>query len=39
MAAEQKKTIDLTDSAVQEELKSYQSLISQGKGHEVLGVE
>lgn len=39
MAAEQKKTIDLTDSAVQDELNSYRSLISQGKGHEVLGVE
>lgn len=38
MAAEKKKTIDLTDSAVQDELNSYKSLISQGKGHKVLGV-
>lgn len=36
MAAERKVTLDLTDSAVREELKSYQSLISQGRGTEVL---
>ncbi|MEX0647513.1 MAG: Gfo/Idh/MocA family oxidoreductase [Balneolaceae bacterium] len=36
MAAEQKKTIDLTDKKVQEELEDYQSLISQGKGGELL---
>jgi predicted dehydrogenase len=36
MAAEQRKTIDLTDPGVKEELESYQSLISQGKGAEVL---
>lgn len=36
MAAEQNKTINLTDSSVQKELNSYKSLISQGKGHEVL---
>jgi predicted dehydrogenase len=36
MAAEQRKTIDLTDSKVKTDLKSYQSLISQGKGAEVL---
>ncbi|MCW9708642.1 Gfo/Idh/MocA family protein [Fodinibius salsisoli] len=36
MAAEQGKTIDLTDSAVNEELENYQSLISQGEGAQVL---
>lgn len=36
MAAEKKRTIDLTDKDVQEELKTYRSLISQGKGAEVL---
>lgn len=39
MSAEKKKTIDLTDSSVQDELNSYKSLISQGKGHNVLGVK
>lgn len=36
MAAEQNKTLDLTDPKVQKELETYQSLISQGKGHDVL---
>lgn len=36
MAAEQKKTIDLTDENIQKELQTYRSLISQGKGAEVL---
>ncbi len=36
MAAEQGKTIDLTDETVKKELKTYRSLISQGKGAEVL---
>lgn len=36
LAAEEKKTIDLTDDAVKNRLESYQSLISQGKGAEVL---
>ncbi|MEX2463895.1 MAG: Gfo/Idh/MocA family oxidoreductase [Balneolaceae bacterium] len=36
MAAEKKKTIDLTDENVRNELKSYRSLISQGRGAEVL---
>ncbi len=36
MAAEKGKTIDLTDPAVQEELKTYTSLIAQGRGGEVL---
>ncbi|MDZ7720440.1 MAG: Gfo/Idh/MocA family oxidoreductase [Balneolaceae bacterium] len=36
MAAERRKTIDLTDEDVQEELKSYKSLISQGKGADLL---
>lgn len=36
MAAEQKKTIDLTDPKVQSELESYSSLISQGKGAQIL---
>ncbi|MEX0994040.1 MAG: Gfo/Idh/MocA family oxidoreductase [Balneolaceae bacterium] len=36
MAAEKKRTLDLTDAETQKELDSYQSLISQGKGAEVL---
>ena len=36
MAAEQNKTVDLTDDNVKNELKTYRSLISQGKGAEVL---
>ena len=36
MAAERRQTIDLTDSKIREELKDYRSLISQGKGAEVL---
>lgn len=36
MAAERKKTIDLTDESVQKELKSYKSLIAQGEGGEIL---
>lgn len=36
MAAEKRRTIDLTDEAIKEELKTYQSLISQGRGEEVL---
>lgn len=36
MAAERKKTIDLTDPAVQQELESYIPLIQQGRGAEVL---
>ncbi|MCI0697142.1 Gfo/Idh/MocA family oxidoreductase [candidate division KSB1 bacterium] len=36
MAAERKKTIDLTDPAVQKELETYVPLIQQGKGAEVL---
>jgi predicted dehydrogenase len=36
MAAEQKKTIDLTDQNVKKELESYQSLISRGEGAKVL---
>jgi len=38
MAAEKKKTIDLTDAAVQKELETYVPLIQQGKGAEVLQV-
>jgi predicted dehydrogenase len=38
MAAERKKTIDLTDPAVQKELEAYVPLIQQGKGAEVLHV-
>ncbi len=37
MAAERKKTIDLTDAAVQKELETYVPLIQQGRGEEVLG--
>jgi len=36
MSAERGKTIDLTDPAVQAELKTYTSLIAQGRGGEVL---
>jgi len=36
MAAERKQTIDLTDDKVKKDLESYQSLISQGKGADVL---
>ncbi len=38
MAAEQGKTIDLTDPQVQEDLKSYTSLIAQGRGGEILHI-
>jgi len=38
MAAEKKKTIDLTDAAVLKELETYVPLIQQGKGAEVLHV-
>jgi len=38
MAAEQRKTIDLTDPAVQAELETYVPLIQQGRGAEVLHV-
>ncbi len=36
LSAERRKTIDLTDPAIQKELDSYTSLIAQGKGAEVL---
>jgi len=36
MAAEKRKTIDLTDPAVQRELETYVPLIQQGRGAEVL---
>ena len=36
MSAEKKKTIDLTKESVKKELENYRSLISQGKGSEVL---
>lgn len=36
LAAEKKQTLDLTDEKVQEELKTYKSLISKGEGQEVL---
>jgi len=36
MSAEQGRRIDLTDAKVQEELKTYTSLIAQGRGAEVL---
>ena len=39
MAAEQGKTIDLTDAQVDADLKSYTSLIAQGRGAELLRVE
>lgn len=38
MAAERGVTLDLTDPKVQEDLKSYTSLIAQGRGREVLHV-
>jgi predicted dehydrogenase len=38
MSAERKKTIDLTDPAIQQELETYIPLIQQGKGAEVLQV-
>jgi predicted dehydrogenase len=38
MAAERKKTIDLTDPAIQKELETYVPLIQQGRGAEVLQV-
>ena len=36
MAAEKKKTIDLTDPQIQKELEGFQSLIAQGRGGEIL---
>jgi len=36
MSAERRKTIDLTDPAIQKELETYTPLIAQGKGAEVL---
>ncbi len=36
LSAERRKTLDLTDPAVQQELDSYTSLIAQGKGAEIL---
>ena len=36
MAAEKRQTIDLTDENIRKELETYQSLISQGRGAEVL---
>jgi hypothetical protein len=36
MAQEKKRVIDLTDSKVQQELKTYVPLIQQGKGAKVL---
>lgn len=36
LSAERRKTIDLTDPAIQKELESYIPLIAQGKGAEVL---
>ncbi len=36
LSAEQGRTIDLTDAAVQKELETYTSLIAQGRGAEVL---
>ena len=38
MSAEQRRTIDLTDPATQEELENYVPLIQQGKGAEVLHI-
>lgn len=38
LSAEKKKTIDLTDPAVQKELESYVPLIQQGRGGEMLQV-
>jgi len=39
MAAERRKTIDLTDPAVQKELETFVPLIQQGKGAEILYVK
>ncbi|MFP4190517.1 MAG: Gfo/Idh/MocA family protein [Candidatus Hydrogenedentota bacterium] len=39
MAAEEEKTLDLTDPSVQNSLKTYTSAIAQGKGHDVLKVK
>jgi predicted dehydrogenase len=39
MAAERKKTINLTDPAIQKELETYVPLIQQGRGAEVLHVK
>lgn len=36
LAAERRTTIDLTDQNIQEELKTYKSLIAQGKGADIL---
>jgi hypothetical protein len=36
MAAERKKTIDLTDPEIQKELETYVPLIQQGRGGEIL---
>jgi len=36
MAAELKKTVDLTDPATQNQLDGYVSLIAQGRGGEIL---
>jgi len=36
MSFEKKKTVDLTDSKTQEELKTYIPLIQQGKGAKIL---
>ncbi|MFA6410410.1 MAG: Gfo/Idh/MocA family oxidoreductase [Candidatus Buchananbacteria bacterium] len=39
LAAEKGVTLDLTDQGVQTDLETYISLIAQGKGHGVLGVQ
>ncbi|MBI4557874.1 MAG: Gfo/Idh/MocA family oxidoreductase [Candidatus Hydrogenedentes bacterium] len=39
LSGERKRTIDLTDPAIQKELETYVPLIAQGKGGEVLGSE
>jgi len=36
LSAERRKTVDLTDPAIQKELDSYKSLIAQGRGGELL---
>lgn len=38
LSAEKRKTVDLTDPATQQELLTYKSLISQGRGAEILHV-
>jgi hypothetical protein len=38
LSAEQRKTVDLTDPAVQRELETFVPLIQQGRGAEVLHV-